>query len=161
MFVVFFFFKQKTAYELRISDWSSDVCSSDLGFQAEFDIGDLFLSAYLIGTEIGTLAGGGRCGELTSRGYAACGIGAFKQRRVWRACAIAPARDDVQQRIITQPVVQADGPAGLFSLVADDAYAVGCDAPVSYYLAILEGCKLTIGEPTGKASVGERVCQYG
>src|SRR3546814_8864384 len=30
-FVVFFFFKQKTAYEMRISDWSSDVCSSDLG----------------------------------------------------------------------------------------------------------------------------------
>src|SRR3546814_16281007 len=29
--VVFFFFKQKTAYEVRISDWSSDVCSSDLG----------------------------------------------------------------------------------------------------------------------------------
>src|SRR3546814_1976936 len=27
---VFFFFKQKTAYEMRISDWSSDVCSSDL-----------------------------------------------------------------------------------------------------------------------------------
>src|SRR3546814_8903900 len=29
-FCVFFFFKQKTAYEMRISDWSSDVCSSDL-----------------------------------------------------------------------------------------------------------------------------------
>src|SRR3546814_6171307 len=29
-FVFFFFFKQKTAYECRISDWSSDVCSSDL-----------------------------------------------------------------------------------------------------------------------------------
>src|SRR3546814_3510900 len=29
-FVMFFFFKQKTAYEMRISDWSSDVCSSDL-----------------------------------------------------------------------------------------------------------------------------------
>src|SRR3546814_5078023 len=28
--VDFFFFKQKTAYEMRISDWSSDVCSSDL-----------------------------------------------------------------------------------------------------------------------------------
>src|SRR3546814_3160844 len=27
----FFFFKQKTAYDMRISDWSSDVCSSDLG----------------------------------------------------------------------------------------------------------------------------------
>src|SRR3546814_20482224 len=30
MFDSFFFFKQKTAYEMRISDWSSDVCSSDL-----------------------------------------------------------------------------------------------------------------------------------
>src|SRR3546814_6675600 len=28
--IIFFFFKQKTAYEMRISDWSSDVCSSDL-----------------------------------------------------------------------------------------------------------------------------------
>src|SRR3546814_13981614 len=28
--ICFFFFKQKTAYEMRISDWSSDVCSSDL-----------------------------------------------------------------------------------------------------------------------------------
>src|SRR3546814_7299252 len=36
MYVHFFFFKQKTAYELRISDWSSDVCSSDLeSVQAE------------------------------------------------------------------------------------------------------------------------------
>src|SRR3546814_19787359 len=31
--VLCFFFKQKTAYEMRISDWSSDVCSSDLLFQ--------------------------------------------------------------------------------------------------------------------------------
>src|SRR3546814_8743304 len=30
VFYGFFFFKQKTAYEMRISDWSSDVCSSDL-----------------------------------------------------------------------------------------------------------------------------------
>src|SRR3546814_7119184 len=29
-FVLFLFFKQKTAYDMRISDWSSDVCSSDL-----------------------------------------------------------------------------------------------------------------------------------
>src|SRR3546814_3318682 len=32
--VLFLFFKQKTAYEMRISDWSSDVCSSDLHPQA-------------------------------------------------------------------------------------------------------------------------------
>src|SRR3546814_4774618 len=30
MWILFFFFKLKTAYEMRISDWSSDVCSSDL-----------------------------------------------------------------------------------------------------------------------------------
>src|SRR3546814_4367773 len=30
IYLAFFFFKQKTAYEMRISDWSSDVCSSDL-----------------------------------------------------------------------------------------------------------------------------------
>src|SRR3546814_9112065 len=34
----FFFFKQKTAYEMRISDWSSDVCSSDLRLQVARDI---------------------------------------------------------------------------------------------------------------------------
>src|SRR3546814_2605135 len=47
---VFFFFKQKTAYEMRISDWSSDVCSSDLravhalararGLAAALDVAD-------------------------------------------------------------------------------------------------------------------------
>src|SRR3546814_18112283 len=36
MCVVVIFFKQKTAYEMRISDWSSDVCSSDLRVLAEF-----------------------------------------------------------------------------------------------------------------------------
>src|SRR3546814_4171533 len=53
---VFFFFKQKTAYEMRISDWSSDVCSSDLakgaftgavgahkGYFEQADGGTLFL----------------------------------------------------------------------------------------------------------------------
>src|SRR3546814_18713920 len=34
MLKVFFYFKQKTAYEMLISDWSSDVCSSDLNAQA-------------------------------------------------------------------------------------------------------------------------------
>src|SRR3546814_20157409 len=35
-FVLFFFFKQRTAYEMRISDWSSDVCSSDLAYATRF-----------------------------------------------------------------------------------------------------------------------------
>src|SRR3546814_9619273 len=36
LIVCFFFFKQKTAYEMRISDWSSDVCSSDLQGDRDF-----------------------------------------------------------------------------------------------------------------------------
>src|SRR3546814_13054565 len=36
----FFFFKHKTAYEMRISDWSSDVCSSDLFYDPEQDNAD-------------------------------------------------------------------------------------------------------------------------
>src|SRR3546814_16062899 len=38
----FFFFKQKTAYEMRISDWSSDVCSSDLLKYFTLNIFDIF-----------------------------------------------------------------------------------------------------------------------
>src|SRR3546814_3685118 len=41
VYLVFFFFKQKTAYEMRISDWSSDVCSSDL-IAPKFRTGDYF-----------------------------------------------------------------------------------------------------------------------
>src|SRR3546814_7899947 len=39
--VSFFFFKQKTAYEMRISDWSSDVCSSDLQLALQQELTDL------------------------------------------------------------------------------------------------------------------------
>src|SRR3546814_10631845 len=44
----FFFFKQKTAYELRISDWSSDVCSSDLVRMER--------RTFLAGTAVGSFA---------------------------------------------------------------------------------------------------------
>src|SRR3546814_3109202 len=36
--IIVFFFKQKTAYEMRISDWSSDVCSSDLPRYAQIGV---------------------------------------------------------------------------------------------------------------------------
>src|SRR3546814_6529045 len=43
LLVAFFFFKQKTAYEMRISDWSSDVCSSDLiAIDVSLDPGNCF-----------------------------------------------------------------------------------------------------------------------
>src|SRR3546814_590598 len=45
---IFFFFKQKTAYEMRISDWSSDVCSSDL-VQTNSPVKEIALHADFIG----------------------------------------------------------------------------------------------------------------
>src|SRR3546814_2624498 len=43
---VFFFFKQKTAYEMRSSDWSSDVCSSDLPYLVFGVLADLLRRRY-------------------------------------------------------------------------------------------------------------------
>src|SRR3546814_5027193 len=50
-----FFFEQKTAYELRISDWSSDVCSSDLHIAGDVTISREVLSADVaeVGIELG------------------------------------------------------------------------------------------------------------
>src|SRR3546814_4192447 len=68
-----FFFKQKTAYEMRISDWSSDVCSSDLEPAADVAEKDLAVAAargiaveMLVAEDVdgkGTLAGLPRQGE--------------------------------------------------------------------------------------------------
>src|SRR3546814_2407410 len=52
----FFFFKQKTAYEMRISDWSSDVCSSDL-FAAKLRQGHALKDSYLRGVAYLTAVG--------------------------------------------------------------------------------------------------------
>src|SRR3546814_4425031 len=55
--MLLFFFKQKTAYEMRISDWSSDVCSSDLGGAAGRGVA-------LLGA---TSAGPARCRRILPR----------------------------------------------------------------------------------------------
>src|SRR3546814_9166353 len=51
--VFFFFFKQKTAYEMRISDWSSDVCSSDLIFCPVLSL-ELTLGMWMIVFSVGS-----------------------------------------------------------------------------------------------------------
>src|SRR3546814_3752456 len=68
--VCFFFFKQKTAYEMRISDWSSDVCSSDLFGVAATDahVHDHAVKAFL------SLPGGGRR-AIADRAAAVSGAG--------------------------------------------------------------------------------------
>src|SRR3546814_7540229 len=70
--VVFFFFKQKTAYEMRISDWSSDVCSSDLG-EAQGSCRRGYRRCVQADQQIGSF----RCAERRSRK----GEGSIRQRR--------------------------------------------------------------------------------
>src|SRR3546814_12834747 len=78
--VVFFFFKQKTAYEMRISDWSSDVCSSDLSATGEITgtagISELGASGdVMLSLLNGAMAGRGRL-EVSTQGIAGCMAGA-------------------------------------------------------------------------------------
>src|SRR3546814_1997856 len=57
---MFCFFKQKTAYEMRISDWSSDVCSSDLRFTPPIHVIVAFHQALAEHTAEGGVAGRGK-----------------------------------------------------------------------------------------------------
>src|SRR3546814_6361737 len=78
---VFFFFKQKTAYEMRISDWSSDVCSSDLLGQ---HLRTLVLQAGDVAVEVPGIAveqEGEIVGRCMLRGIAGHGI----QQKIGRA----------------------------------------------------------------------------
>src|SRR3546814_15069322 len=55
-FSLFFFFKQKTAYEMRISDWSSDVCSSDLSkYTSQLSLDDAAACAEALGVSYETI----------------------------------------------------------------------------------------------------------
>src|SRR3546814_3667541 len=89
---MFFFFKQKTAYEMRISDWSSDVCSSDL-FQNENGfknwqqaIGDINASArYLSSSGIADPKRVAIVG-WSYGGYAALQSVRSEERRVGKEC---------------------------------------------------------------------------
>src|SRR3546814_5076562 len=75
-FAVVFFFKQKTAYEMRISDWSSDVCSSDLRIQPEIDAGIVRITrrALPVLHRDATVIEGARHFQNRDVGYARAGI---------------------------------------------------------------------------------------
>src|SRR3546814_1558602 len=92
--LVFFFFKQKTAYEMRISDWSSDVCSSDL--------------QHGLAGEIEELVGHGRSLSLKT--------GAVRRRaeadRGARSPCRAPARRRARRREAVPPAPAAPSVAG-------------------------------------------------
>src|SRR3546814_8341139 len=71
---IVFFFKQKTAYEVRISDWSSDVCSSDLRCGREH-FRDVFREAGASGALAASIFHDGRVAIPELKEYlASCGI---------------------------------------------------------------------------------------
>src|SRR3546814_3375178 len=96
LYFLFFFFKQKTAYEMRISDWSSDVCSSDLYALANLDLppGDDAINRR---TQNGTL-------EINTR-LIACGSGG-QNLRVCIGCRI------VDQRLVGVATANGSGAVG-------------------------------------------------
>src|SRR3546814_20836893 len=57
-----FFFKQKTAYDMRISDWSADVCSSDLTDQATVEIVEMVLAGSINKQIVTAINGAGGTG---------------------------------------------------------------------------------------------------
>src|SRR3546814_8576539 len=92
----FFFFKQKTAYEMRISDWSSDVCSSDLVVQFTAVGGKHSAdNAAATGQFVVNIATESMMDQVnaTSAGFAedvneftAVGVARSEERRVGKAC---------------------------------------------------------------------------
>src|SRR3546814_20804868 len=66
--MIFFFFKQKTAYEMRISDWSSDVCSSDLLDGILITTFDVIEQTFRKRIDLTDNTGGFACGDLFSYG---------------------------------------------------------------------------------------------
>jgi len=97
LFVFFFFFKQKTAYEISLCDWSSDVCSSDL--QAGVDEANLVL----FGVEAPSPAEQAFARYLRGQGYAALGdtARASYERNRARDLALDP---ELRARLDAQPV---------------------------------------------------------
>src|SRR3546814_10510897 len=78
--VFFFFFKQKTAYEMRISDWSSDVCSSDL----DCIVSTLRLVHRQRALVVGCNAVGGQHIDLRESQRQACILAVARSLTTWR-----------------------------------------------------------------------------
>src|SRR3546814_9105711 len=109
--MLFFFFKQKTAYEMRISDWSSDVCSSDLLVRSPAAIGELDRQRLADDDHPG---GDQPLHDRRGHGRAAVapGVGAARRDTALDLDQILQgARDDVQR---TDPMAGADRLPGGF-----------------------------------------------
>src|SRR3546814_2375236 len=98
----FFLFKQKTAYEMRISDWSSDVCSSDL------DAGEVAGAAAKIEPAAGLPSGGQSGQQLIADLSLQCGDAVVTARSTGKRCRdlalIRQLRRSEERRVGTECV---------------------------------------------------------
>src|SRR3546814_5520174 len=127
----FFFFKQKTAYEMRISDWSSDVCSSDLDVWICPDPG----------------------AHLQATGRDARGRKQYRYHPDWRA------RRDQQK--FQRMAEFADALPRLRRKINADLRADGLPQTkvLAVIAALLDTTQARVGNEIGRASWRERVCQ--
>src|SRR3546814_12957075 len=127
LIAVFFFFKQKTAYEVRISDWSSDVCSSDLG------------TSYLVGKSDTVVEVSARLVDLRDG------------QLLWQGSAKASSAESRGNQsslagILLQTVVEQ-----IADTVSDQGNVIA---------GVASQRLLAPRSQIGRASCGERVCQY-
>src|SRR3546814_13505467 len=145
----FFFSKQKTAYELRISDWSSDVCSSDLGLTEDPALLDV-----QIGEDNALTVGGEIIGHVTGLRFRPVGHDSTDQRRIIRQAAIRVLGPALQERAAT--ILQL--PDTAFSLSPEGGVMLTGPEKDSVALAILaKGPDVQIGRASGRG----RRCRSG
>src|SRR3546814_8539385 len=135
-----FFFKQKTAYEMRISDWSSDVCSSDL-------LKDIQLRNGLPPSS--ALASGDFTVEMET--------GTGKTYVYLRTVFELNKRFGFTKFVIVVPSVAIkEGVYKTLQITEEHFKGLYSGQPFDYFL--YDSAKL--GQETGRASGRERVCQY-
>src|SRR3546814_9069625 len=124
----FFFFKQRTAYEMRISDWSSDVCSSDLALRPaqEFDA----LDVVEIGIEDRRIAVGGDRQFVDIDGDRALeagtiAVGVDAARREIVEILRRPVDDDTR-RVLRDALIRSEEHTSELQSLMRISYAVFC-----------------------------------
>src|SRR3546814_1374457 len=131
--VFFFFFKQKTAYEMRISDWSSDVCSSDLG---------IHLQVHRIAVQQGVLGEVARVAQRRTLGQE------FGARHREDGLVHEGRRGEARKALLTEADCHVD--TVCLGLQVDHR-RVGADAQVDLGVALVEAA-----EPRDQPLHGER-----
>src|SRR3546814_3747928 len=126
---LFFFFKQKTAYEMRISDWSSDVCSSDLGAQrlAHIDAAAQELQHHLAGGGFSRAPPGQRAlqPEQPVEPVAVGGIENGLRHHVLQYLLVLQQEDPVVEQQRQAEILEVDGVRSFLATIRQDPYVLG------------------------------------